>query len=86
MALGLQRHCVSAIYLKTAWLLKAGDNDSQQLLLEAFLALGVAFLTLARAARIDARWNAATWAPGGARLVWVGMPEDFACSADSELC
>jgi uncharacterized membrane protein len=72
MALAYSAIAMSAAYLTTAWLLKRRRNDSQQLLLEAFLALGVAFLTLAVPLALDARWNAATWALEGAALVWVG--------------
>ncbi len=76
MALAYSAIAMSAMYLTTAWLLKRRRNDSQQLLLEAFLALGVAFLTLAVPLALDARWNAATWALEGAALVWVGCRQN----------
>jgi uncharacterized membrane protein len=72
MALAYSAIAMSATYLTTAWLLQRRRNDSRQLLLEAFLALGVAFLTLAVPLALDARWNAGTWALEGAALVWVG--------------
>jgi uncharacterized membrane protein len=76
MALAYSATAMSALYLTIAWLLKRRRNDSQRLLLEAFLALGVAFLTLAVPLALDARWNAATWALEGAALVWVGCRQD----------
>lgn len=53
------------------WLL-ARRRDSLRLLVEAFLALGVAFLTLAIPLALDGRWTAAAWALEGAALLWVG--------------
>jgi uncharacterized membrane protein len=63
---------VSAMYLALAWLLHIGKRATQRLLVEAFMALGVAFLTLAVPLALDGRWTAATWALEGAALVWVG--------------
>jgi uncharacterized membrane protein len=76
MALAYSAIAMSALYLSTAWLLKRRRHDSEQLLVEAFLALGVAFLTLAVPLALNARWNAATWALEGAALVWVGCRQD----------
>jgi uncharacterized membrane protein len=76
MALAYSAIAMSALYLSTAWLLKRRRHDSEHLLVEAFLALGVAFLTLAVPLALDARWNAATWALEGAALVWVGCRQD----------
>jgi len=76
MALAYSAIAMSALYLSTALLLKRRRHDSEQLLVEAFLALGVAFLTLAVPLALDARWNAATWALEGAALVWVGCRQD----------
>jgi len=76
MALAYSAIAMSALYLSTAWLLKRRRHGSEQLLVEAFLALGVAFLTLAVPLALDARWNAATWALEGAALVWVGCRQD----------
>jgi uncharacterized membrane protein len=76
MALAYSAIAMSALYLTIAWLLKRRGESSQRLLLEAFLALGVAFLTLAVPLALDARWNAATWALEGAALVWVGCRQD----------
>jgi uncharacterized membrane protein len=48
-------------------------RESQRLLVEAFLALGVAFATLAIPFAVDGRWTGAAWALEGAALVWVGV-------------
>ncbi len=63
---------VSACYLVLAWLLYRGRRETQRLLVEAFMALGVVFLTLAVPLALDGRWGAATWSLEGAALVWVG--------------
>jgi uncharacterized membrane protein len=76
MALAYSAIAMSALYLTIAWLFKRRRDDPQQVLLEAFLALGIAFLTLAAPLALDARWNAATWALEGAALVWVGCRQD----------
>jgi len=72
MSLAYSAVAMSALYLTIAWLLKRRHNDSHKLLIEAFIALGIVFLTLAVPLALDARWNAATWALEGAGLVWVG--------------
>jgi len=63
---------VSAVYLAGARLLYRGRNESRRVLVEAFVALGVAFLTLAVPLALDSRWNAATWALEGSALIWIG--------------
>jgi uncharacterized membrane protein len=44
-----------------------------RLLCEAFLALGVVFVTLAVPLALDTPWTTAAWALEGAGLVWVGV-------------
>ncbi len=58
--------------LLAAWLHRA-QRDTLRMLKESFLALGVAFLTLAVPLWLDDSWTAATWALEGAALVWIGM-------------
>ena len=62
----------SALYLTLAYVLKRRSGDSYKLLFESFVALSVAFLTLAIPLALDARWNAASWSLEGAALIWVG--------------
>ncbi len=76
MALAYSAIAMSAVYLTTAWLLKRRHSDTQKDLIEGFIALAVAFLTLAVPLALDARWNAATWALEGAALVWVGCRQN----------
>ena len=47
--------------------------DGMRLLTESFLALGVAFATMAIPLALDGRWTSAAWAMEGAALLWVGM-------------
>jgi len=42
-------------------------------LAEAFIAIGVVFVTLAIPLGLDARWTSAMWALEGAALVWIGV-------------
>jgi uncharacterized membrane protein len=63
---------VSAMYLVIAWLLHRRRNEACRVLIEAFVALGVAFMTLAVPLALDSRWNAATWALEGGALIWIG--------------
>lgn len=48
------------------------QRDYLRLLTESFLALAIAFATLAIPLALDARWTAAAWALEGAALVWIG--------------
>ena len=76
MSLAYSALAMSALYLTIAWVIKRRNADSQRFLIESFIALGVAFLTLAIPLALDARWNAATWALEGAALVWVGCRQN----------
>ena len=69
-ALAYSALAVSAMYLALAWMLHR--RDSQRLLAEAFMALGVLFLTLAVPLALAGRWSSATWSLEGAALVWIG--------------
>ncbi|MFO1427730.1 MAG: DUF2339 domain-containing protein [Steroidobacteraceae bacterium] len=70
--LALSALCVGATYVLLATLLWRRHLATLRLLVESFLALGVAFLTLAVPLAIDGHWTAATWALEGAALLWVG--------------
>jgi len=76
MPLAYSAIILSALYLTVAYILKRRHSDSHKLLFESFMALGVAFLTLAVPLALDARWNAATWALEGAALIWVGCRQN----------
>jgi uncharacterized membrane protein len=76
MALAYSAITLSALYLTIAYILKRRPGNSHKLLFESFMALSVAFLTLAVPLALDARWNAATWALEGAALLWVGCRQN----------
>lgn len=63
-------------YALTATLLDRRRSPGSRLLIEAFLALAVAFATLAIPLALDARWTAAGWALEGAALAWIGRRQD----------
>ena len=75
-ALAYSALAMSALYLGVAALLKQRRDDTQRLLVEAFLALGVVFLTVAAPLALGSRWNAAAWALEGGALVWIGCRQD----------
>ena len=60
-------------YAVTATLLDRRRSPPMRLLVETYLALAVAFATLAIPLALDARWTAAGWALEGAALVWIGV-------------
>ncbi|HEX6792383.1 MAG TPA: DUF2339 domain-containing protein, partial [Casimicrobiaceae bacterium] len=60
----------AAIYLSLARLLA---RRGLRLLVDAFLALGIVFATLAVPLAFDARLTSATWALEGAAAVWIGV-------------
>jgi uncharacterized membrane protein len=70
-ALGL-----SFFYLSMARVLFARASDNVRLLVEAFIALGVVFGTLAIPLALDGRWTAAAWALEGAAIVWIGVRQE----------
>jgi uncharacterized membrane protein len=76
LALAHSALAMSALYLGLAWLLYRRRGDLQRLLVEAFIALGVAFVTLAVPLALNGRWSAASWALEGAALIWVGCRQN----------
>jgi uncharacterized membrane protein len=64
---------LGGFYLVLARLLHARRRESLGLLVESFLALGVAFITLAVPFALEGRWTAATWALEGAAVLWIGL-------------
>jgi uncharacterized membrane protein len=76
LSLAYSATAVSALYLGLAAILKRVDRTAQRALFEAFVALGVMFLTLAVPLALDARWNAATWALEACAVIWVGCRQN----------
>lgn len=66
----------SAFYLVLAWRLLRVGRAALGLLGEAFLALGVAFATLALPLALEGRWTGASWALEGAAILWVGLRQE----------
>lgn len=64
---------LGGFYVLLARWLNARARPSLRLLVESFLALGVAFLTLTIPLAVDGQWTAAAWALEGAALLWVGV-------------
>lgn len=63
----------AALYLALAGALYRRHQETLRMLVEAFLALGVIFATLAIPLALDARWTSAAWALEGAAAYWVGV-------------
>lgn len=55
-----------------AWLHRSRPRE-MRLLVESYVALAVAFATIAIPLALDDRWTAVAWALEGAALVWVGV-------------
>ena len=63
----------AALYLGLAAVLYRRHRDTLRMLVEAFLALGVIFVTLAIPLAVDGRWTSGAWALEGAAAYWVGV-------------
>ena len=64
---------LAVLYTLVALALRKSQGKQMRLLIESFIALGVAFATVAIPLALDDRWTAAAWALEGAALVWVGV-------------
>lgn len=64
---------LAVLYILLANMLWRRRIEGMRLLTESFLALGVAFATLAIPLALDARWTASAWALEGAAILWVGI-------------
>jgi uncharacterized membrane protein len=77
-ALAASAVVVGAVYFMLAWLLHRRQRDTQRLLVEAFVALGVVFFTVATPLALSGTATGVTWALEGAALVWIGARQDRA--------
>ena len=66
---------IAAMYLLLASALFRRHAENLRMLVEAFLALGVIFATLAIPLAFDGRWTSAAWALEGAAAYWVGAKQ-----------
>lgn len=71
---------LGAIYLVLGWVLLRRAQDRYRMLVEAFLALGIIFGTLAIPLALTGEWTVAAWALEGAGLVWVGLRQSHLIS------
>ncbi len=74
--LALSAVVLAALYIFTAIFLWHRQRDHLRLLIEAFLALGVMFITLAIPLALNGYWTSGTWALEGGALFWVGIRQD----------
>lgn len=64
---------LGGFYLFSAYLVLKGKSQSLKVIAEAYLALGIIFVSLVIPFALDGQWTAASWAIEGAGLVWVGL-------------
>ena len=64
---------LALLYIGMATFLYRSQRESLRVLVEAQLALSVAFVTVAVPLALDARWTSAAWALQGAALVWLAF-------------
>tara|TARA_R110002096_G_scaffold5159_2_gene24082 strand:- start:2967 stop:5639 length:2673 start_codon:yes stop_codon:yes gene_type:complete len=60
-------------YLGLAAILRTRRGGELRLLAEAFLALGIVFMTITLPLALDGHWTAAAWSLEAAGIVWVGL-------------
>jgi uncharacterized membrane protein len=60
--------------LVASWLQRT-QGKQMRLLIESFIALGVAFATIAIPLALDDRWTAAAWSLEGAALIWISVKQ-----------
>ncbi|MDY0269101.1 DUF2339 domain-containing protein [Trichloromonas sp.] len=63
------------IYVGLSWRLWRQGQPALRTLIEAFLATGVVFATVAIPLALDGRWTSAAWALEGAALVWIALKQ-----------
>lgn len=72
-AMSFSALALAAVYLLLARSVWRRGGEQLRLLAESFLALGVAFVTLAVPLALDGHWTAGTWALEGAAIFWIGL-------------
>jgi uncharacterized membrane protein len=71
--LAISAVALALIYIGMATYLYRSRHEALRVLIEAQLALSVAFVTVAVPLALDARWTSAAWALQGAALVWLAV-------------
>ena len=67
---------LAALYIGLAYGLAQKHKQSQRVLIESFLALGIGFATLAVPLALDAHWTGVSWALEACGLIWVGLRQE----------
>lgn len=67
---------LAGIYITLAYGLASRHKQSQRVLIESFIALGIGFATLAIPLALDASWTGVSWALEACGLVWVGLRQE----------
>jgi uncharacterized membrane protein len=71
--LALSALALGIFYIGLAMLLWRRRGSNLRMLIDAFLAMGVVFGTLALPFALDQRWTSGAWALEGAAMVWIGL-------------
>jgi uncharacterized membrane protein len=71
--LAISAVAIALTYVGMATYLYRSQRETLRVLVEAQLALSVAFVTVAVPLALDARWTSAAWALQGAALVWLAF-------------
>lgn len=64
---------LGCLYLLSCVLLRKRRGEELTVLSDAFLALGIGFVSLAVPFAFDTQWTSTTWALEGAAMLWIGM-------------
>ena len=64
---------LGAFYILLAYFILKTKSASLKVMAEAYLALGIIFISLVIPFALDGEWTAAAWAIEGAGLIWIGL-------------
>ncbi|NIS88555.1 MAG: DUF2339 domain-containing protein, partial [Woeseiaceae bacterium] len=67
---------LAVLYTLIATWLHRMQSKQLRLLIESFIALAVAFATIAIPLALDGRWTAVAWSLEGAALVWIAVRQE----------
>jgi uncharacterized membrane protein len=66
---------VGGLYAALAWALLKRGGPAMRTVVEAFMATGVVFATVAIPLALDGRWTSAAWALEGSAIVWIALKQ-----------
>ncbi len=66
---------VGGLYAALAWALLKKGSPAMRTMVEAFMATGVVFATVAIPLALDGRWTSAAWALEGSAIVWIALKQ-----------